>query len=90
VTVTQQPPEAIPSGEDTGAAFLLQNPETAEDARIKSLQDFVKKFREQGLSYKRIADKFNLDGIPTISGRGRWAQSGIKRLVDAAQNFRDL
>ena len=37
----------------------------------------------KGLSYGKIADKFNTDGIATPSGKGSWERKMIQRLVSA-------
>ena len=39
--------------------------------------------RQQGLSWKRIAEQFNADGIPTLRG-GRWDASTIQHMVRRA------
>lgn len=37
----------------------------------------------KGLSYNAIATKFNVDGVPTVSGSGKWEHKMVKRLVSA-------
>lgn len=35
----------------------------------------------KGISYGKIADKFNADGIPTVTGKGKWEKKMVSRLV---------
>jgi hypothetical protein len=37
--------------------------------------------REAGLSLQHIADLFNTEGVPTLSGKGRWQKDTIGRLL---------
>ena len=36
-----------------------------------------------GISYGKIADKFNADGVSTISGKGSWEKKMVQRLIAA-------
>lgn len=67
----------IPYGYDALDASLVENPAEQEViARMKRL-------RKQGLSFQRVADNLNADGIPTKKGC-TWKAMQISRVVQAA------
>jgi len=35
----------------------------------------------EGLSLQKIADRLNADGVPTLSGKGRWQKGTIGNLL---------
>jgi hypothetical protein len=35
----------------------------------------------EGLSLQAMADRFNLKGVPTLSGRGQWQKGTIGNLL---------
>jgi hypothetical protein len=35
----------------------------------------------EGLSLQKIADRFNHEGVPTLSGKGRWQKGTIGNLL---------
>jgi Recombinase len=37
--------------------------------------------RDAGLSLQQIADLFNAEGVPTLSGKGRWQKGTIGKLL---------
>lgn len=37
--------------------------------------------RNEGVSYQRICDTLNAEGVPTPAGRPRWCRSHVSRLV---------
>jgi hypothetical protein len=37
--------------------------------------------KAEGFSLQYIADRLNADGVPTISGRGRWQKGTIGNLL---------
>ena len=41
----------------------------------------AEKLREQGLSWQEIARRWNAEGIPTPTGKGKWHDVNILRLV---------
>ena len=41
----------------------------------------IKDLQKQGLGYRRIAERLNAEGIPTLSGRGHWHKSTVWKLV---------
>jgi hypothetical protein len=43
----------------------------------------VRTLREAGLSLQQIADLFNAENVPTLSGRGRWQKGTIGNLLQA-------
>jgi hypothetical protein len=52
---------------------------TAEPKQSKK-EDVVKKIKAlkaEGLAFKAIADRLNEEGIPTISGKGKWYGSSV-------------
>jgi hypothetical protein len=44
----------------------------------------LRAMQAQGLSHQAMADRFNLEGVPTLSGKGRWHKGTIGKLL--AQN----
>jgi len=42
----------------------------------------MKKLRDQGFSYWKIADVLNSMGIPTKTGRGKWHARAIQKILD--------
>ena len=45
------------------------------------VMDRIRKLREEGLSYKKIAKKLNAQATPTFSGRGKWQAGTVQKLV---------
>jgi hypothetical protein len=35
----------------------------------------------EGLSLQKIADRLNTEGVPTLSGKGRWQKDTISNLL---------
>jgi hypothetical protein len=53
-------------------------------AKLKAAQQLVLKaeeLREQGLSWREIAQRWNAEGVPTPTGKGKWHDANIARLV---------
>jgi hypothetical protein len=44
----------------------------------------MRKLREQGFSYWKIADVFNSMKVPTKTGRGRWHARAIQNVLENA------
>ncbi len=44
--------------------------------------EILKKLKSDGLSYRAIADRLTVDGIPTFSGRGKWHKGTVKNLLE--------
>lgn len=46
----------------------------------------LRTLREAGLSLQQIADLFNAEALPTLSGKGRWQKGTIGNLLAQAEN----
>ena len=44
---------------------------------------YARQLKAQGMSYGEIADKFNAEGMPTLSGRGKWDKRTIQRKLES-------
>jgi len=51
---------------------------TAEKAEI---QKKILELRDQKLSFQKIADKLNAEGVPTLSGDGKWDKGTTSKLI---------
>jgi hypothetical protein len=58
---------------------LWRDPNDAEQALIARM----KAMRADGMSFARIADRLNLDRVPTKRG-GTWASMTVKKILDRA------
>jgi Recombinase len=67
-----------PTGNDTGDK--LTGKHTTEQLTSRAAE-----LREQGLSWAEIARRLNAEGIPTPSGKGKWHDASVVRLVKAAK-----
>lgn len=85
--------ESIAASLETKTGAIAQTPEkipveapeppaTASDADTKalSLGENISVLRAQKLSYARIADQLNQEGVPTPSGRGQWRGATVQRV----------
>jgi hypothetical protein len=72
---TTQAPEKIP-------VKAPAPPATASDADTMalSLEEKISALRAQKLSYARIGDQLNQEGVPTPSGRGQWRGATVQRV----------
>jgi hypothetical protein len=68
--VASLPPSSPPPARPEPKAALLQ--------RLRALQ-------AEGLSLQKIADRFNHEGVPTLSGKGRWQKGTIGNLLSQAE-----
>jgi hypothetical protein len=68
--VVSLPPSSPPPARPGPKAALLQ--------RLQALQ-------ADGLSLQKIADRFNTEGVSTLSGKGRWQKGTIGNLLAQAQ-----
>jgi hypothetical protein len=41
----------------------------------------IRELKTEGFSLQHIADRLNADGVPTISGRGKWQKGTIGNLL---------
>jgi hypothetical protein len=67
----QVAPENEPAATDTGRPISRQE-----------ISEMVDGLRKDGLTYRQIADHFNGQEIPTLSGKGRWNSERIGRLLN--------
>ena len=61
----------------TAKSFQREREQTYREKALKRIKDLQK----QGLGYRRIAERLNAEGIPTLSGRGHWHKSTVWKLV---------
>lgn len=73
-----QPTETAPEVDAPRAA--------ASSETTPSLGEKITALRAQKLSYARIADQLNAEGVPTPSGRGQWRGQTVQRTL---QRFND-
>jgi hypothetical protein len=52
----------------------MSEPKAAVLQRLQALQ-------AEGLSLQKIADRLNHEGVPTLSGKGRWQKGTIGNLL---------
>jgi hypothetical protein len=64
--VASLPPSSPPPARDDPKAALL--------SRLRTMQG-------EGLSLQKIADRLNTEGVPTLSGKGRWQKGTISNLL---------
>jgi hypothetical protein len=82
VTVTQ--PKVTDTVTDTRAKVTDTVTDTTRKARALTAEGLVNaamSLREQGLSWTEIARRWNAEGIPTLTGKGKWHDANIARLV---------
>jgi hypothetical protein len=65
------------SGTSSEASDALTLNREAIIARIRQAKD------KEGKSYQKIANELNVEGIPTMSGRGTWQKGNVERLYKA-------
>jgi hypothetical protein len=76
-----------PTGEEVVALSETPLPPVAEPParlppkRMAALSRRAKRLSAQGVSWKEIAQRFNDDGVPTLSGTGQWHGSTVAKLV---------
>jgi Recombinase len=56
----------------------MSEPKAAVLQRLKALQ-------AEGLSLQKMADRLNHEGVPTLSGKGRWQKGTIGNLLAGAE-----
>jgi hypothetical protein len=86
ITTPGNIPITIPGNNTHHAAKAkaLSAEELARTAQLEVVQLLVaeaEELREQGLSWAEIARRWNAEGIPTPSGKGKWHDGNIARLV---------
>jgi hypothetical protein len=63
-----------------GKTVRAEDPEKAQDRKMLVSQALS--LRKAGKTYKQIAELFNEEKAPTISGRGKWSPSMVIHLLD--------
>ena len=75
---------------DSLQAFLLggvanpvanQRGSVAKSVATQRLVDQAEELHKQGVSWREIARRWNAEGIPTLTGRDKWHDANIARLV---------
>jgi hypothetical protein len=69
---------------DTTAKVTDTVTDTIRKARALTAEELANAamtLREQGLNWAEIARRWNAEGIPTLTGRGRWHDGNVRRLV---------
>ena len=69
----------LPYGKVARKGDLLTN------RREKKVIETMLKLREDGLSYRQIADYLDRRGIPTKTGRSHWKAASVMKIVKAAK-----
>jgi hypothetical protein len=54
--------------------LVMSEPKAAVLQRLQAMQ-------AEGLSLRKIADRLNHEGVPTLSGKGRWQKGTIGHLL---------
>jgi hypothetical protein len=77
---------------DSLRAFLLggvaqsvaqQREGVANHVATQRLVAQAEALHKQGVSFRDIAQRWNAEGIPTLSGRGQWHGASVARLVNS-------
>jgi len=50
-------------------------------AKKAEMQKKILELRDQKLSFQEIADKLNAEGVPTLSGDGKWDKGAASKLI---------
>ena len=68
--------------EPSEASSMIE-PVNEDSSRTKSesVTEMIQKLREQGLSFEKIAQQMDADGVPTPSGRGKWRGQTVSKLL---------
>ena len=78
--------DAIPSPSsptamvDSADTVVVEMEPSAQPMTRAEMVALIHQMRNQGLSYEKIADEFELKQISTLSGRGKWRGQTIYRL----------
>ena len=54
--------------------------QTKASSKIDGAGSMICQLRSKGFSYAKIADILEAEGIPTVSGKGRWRGQSVQRL----------
>jgi hypothetical protein len=80
-----EPEEAVALSDTPSPPVALStdtHPARLPPKRIPALSRRAKKLSAQGVSWKKIAKQWNAEGIPTLSGIGKWHGSTVKHMVE--------
>jgi hypothetical protein len=61
-------------------AAIETTPEKSQDDRQTLLQR-IQNMRDEGMSFVKIADQLNQEGVSTVSGSGKWYASSVFQLL---------
>ncbi len=67
----------------SGTDVLVDHSKTAvntENIDYEQLLEQILNLREKGFSYEKIAQRLESEGVPTISGKGKWRGQTVSRL----------
>lgn len=75
-------------GKDTAGGSMLgqiagKGNGRLEDDQIAELINAISTLRGDGNSWEKIARELDESGVPTVSGKGRWRGTAVKKLWDA-------
>jgi Recombinase len=76
----------LPSDAITIAALPVEGHSPHQQVSVisgdkRSIVQRLRDLQAQGLSLQKIADRLNSDGVPTLSGKGRWQKGTIGNLL---------
>jgi hypothetical protein len=78
---TPSPPVALSTDTPT-VTTLPEPPARLPPKRVAALSRRAKRLSAQGVSWKAIAQRFNAEGVPTLSGIGQWYGSTVKHMIE--------
>jgi hypothetical protein len=67
-------PDLVPPGEPAELC-------AEEDGATRDLRQRIQALRDSGLSYEKIAQQFDAEGVPTLSRKGKWHGPAVQRLL---------
>ncbi len=81
-----EPNETLQIGASAGATvqtgMVAEGLTAAEENPVcNPLAQRIQTLRQSGLSYEKIAQRFDADGVPTISGKGKWHGPAVQRFL---------
>ena len=77
--------ELKPVAQDKSTKIVRVNvlPDPGSPDYRKSIVRHVKRFKEEGMTFKKIADTFNQQNVSTVSETGKWYASSIANLLNS-------
>jgi Recombinase len=67
--------------ERSGRTHRLPSPPPAMPKSKGTVLQRLRALQAEGLSLQKIADRFNTEGVPTLSGKGVWEKGTISDLL---------